>query len=64
MSLFCISNMELWFGPSHRRIYIPAVQLEKDVKPDYLATIDVDPNSPTYSQVWLSAWNSQGGSIE
>ena len=36
---------------SHRqRIYIPAVQMEKDAKPDYLATIDVDPDSPTYSQ--------------
>ena len=43
-----------WEGLVHlfhgQRIYIPAVQMEKDAKPDYLATIDVDPDSPTYGQ--------------
>ena len=32
-------------------MYIPGVQMDKSAKPDYLATVDIDPDSPTYSQV-------------
>lgn len=37
-------------GPREKLVYIPAVQLRKD-KPDYLVTVDVDPDSSTFSQV-------------
>lgn len=43
--------LEAMKGEREKLIYIPAVQMEKNAKPDYLATIDVDPDSPTYSQV-------------
>ncbi|GLV40709.1 uncharacterized protein CBL_13789 [Carabus blaptoides fortunei] len=40
-------------GPREQIIYIICIQPypEKSGKSDYLATVDVDPNSPTYSQV-------------
>eukprot|EP00439_Symbiodinium_sp_Y106_P044587 s1388_g5.t1 len=38
-------------GKVEELLYIPAVQLEKDKKPDYLATIDLNPASKTYGEV-------------
>ncbi|KAE8752997.1 hypothetical protein FOCC_FOCC000343 [Frankliniella occidentalis] len=40
-------------GPKEKILYVPCIQPEgvKATKPDYLATIDVDPKSPTYCQV-------------
>ena len=40
-------------GPREKILYVPCIQPEgtKATKPDYLATIDVDPESPTFSQV-------------
>ncbi|KAF2617685.1 hypothetical protein F2Q68_00040072 [Brassica cretica] len=39
-------------GPSEKLIYVTAVYTGTGrEKPDYLATVDVDPNSPTYSTV-------------
>ena len=38
-------------GVVEELLYIPAVQMEKGLKPDYLATVDVNPNSPSYCQV-------------
>jgi methanethiol oxidase len=40
-------------GPRERLLYTTCIR--RNVvpgKPDYLATVDVDPESPTYSQVW------------
>lgn len=37
-------------GPRERLLYVVCVQPDQ-TKEDYLATVDVDPNSPTYSQV-------------
>nr|ACZ65578.1 selenium-binding protein [Haliotis discus hannai] len=37
-------------GPRERLVYIPCIVPEKD-RPDYLSTVDVDPESPTYCQV-------------
>lgn len=47
------SPLEAMKGPREQIIYIICVQPypEKSGKSDYLATVDVDPNSPTYSQV-------------
>lgn len=39
-------------GPREEIVYLPCIYRNTDiVKPDYLATVDVDPKSPTYSQV-------------
>lgn len=40
-------------GPREKLLYIPCIQTEpeKTQKPDYLATIDADPESPTFCQV-------------
>ena len=40
-------------GPREKLVYVPCIQplAEEKKLPDYLATIDVDPSSPTYSQV-------------
>ncbi len=38
------------YGPREKLIYVPALP-EGSNHADYLATIDVDPQSPTYSQV-------------
>ncbi|XP_075224689.1 methanethiol oxidase [Lycorma delicatula] len=40
----------LKYGPREKILYTICIQTELS-KPDYLATIDVDPESPTYSQV-------------
>ncbi len=37
-------------GPREKLAYIPAVQPRED-KPNYLMTVDLDPDSKTYSQV-------------
>ena len=43
-------------GPENREkiVYIPAVQPKGD-KPDYLMTVDVDPDSDSFSQVRSAA---------
>lgn len=40
-------------GPREKLLYTVCVRnnLQENKKPDYLATVDVDPDSPTYSQV-------------
>ena len=39
-------------APPETVAYVPAIYVGTKVnKPDYLATVDVDPKSPTYSQV-------------
>ena len=39
-------------APPETLAYVPAIYVGTDVKkPDYLATVDVDPNSDTFSQV-------------
>uniref|UniRef100_A0A7S0RZN5 Methanethiol oxidase n=1 Tax=Chlamydomonas leiostraca TaxID=1034604 RepID=A0A7S0RZN5_9CHLO len=44
------SPQEAIKGPRETIVYVPAVVPDHS-RPDYLATVDVDPNSPTYSQV-------------
>merc|ERR1711874_618897 len=39
-----------YLAPKERILYIPCIIPDKD-RPDYLATVDVDPDSPTYSTV-------------
>ncbi len=36
-------------GKRETLIYLPAIVADRS-RPDYLATVDVDPESPTYSQ--------------
>ncbi|RYR63722.1 hypothetical protein Ahy_A04g021488 isoform B [Arachis hypogaea] len=44
--------LEAMSGPRETLIYVTAVYTGTGVqKPDYLATVDIDPNSPTYSKV-------------
>lgn len=38
-------------GPREKLIYVPCIRVDTKSEPDYLATIDVDPDSATYSQV-------------
>ena len=39
-------------GPREKLVYLPCIQGNPGVdKPDYLATVDVDPQSPSYSKV-------------
>lgn len=39
-------------GPREQIVYLPCIYNNTPIKkPDYLCTVDVDPNSPTYSQV-------------
>ena len=39
-------------GPKEQIVYLPCIRTSPGVdKPDYLATVDVDPRSPTYSKV-------------
>jgi hypothetical protein len=40
-------------GPREKLLYIPCIQplAQETHRPDYLATVDVDPESPTYSKV-------------
>ena len=48
-------------GPREQIVYLPCIRNNTGVdKPDYLATVDVNPRSPTYSQVSLryrSIWH-------
>lgn len=37
-------------GPKEKLIYVPAIVADAS-RPDYLATVDVDRSSKTYSQV-------------
>ena len=37
------------YGKREKIVYLPCIVPDKD-RPDYLATVDVDPESPTYSQ--------------
>ena len=37
-------------GPRETLAYVPAIIPEGD-RPDYLCTVDLDPDSPTYSKV-------------
>ena len=37
-------------GKREKIVYLPCIIPDKS-RPDYLATVDVDPDSPTYSQV-------------
>jgi len=37
-------------GPREQILYIPCIQVDK-TKPDYLATVDVDPDSKDFCQV-------------
>lgn len=39
-------------GPREKILYTVCVQTDSN-KPDYLATVDADPESPTYSQVYI-----------
>ena len=39
------------YGKREKIVYLPCIIPDKS-RPDYLATVDVDPDSPTYSQVW------------
>ena len=41
------------YGKREKIVYLPCIVPGKD-RPDYLATVDVDPESPTYSQVSFS----------
>ena len=39
-------------GPREKLLYLPCIRTNTGVeKPDYLATVDADPNSSTYSKV-------------
>lgn len=39
-------------GPREKIVYLPCIYRNTGtLKPDYLATVDVEPGSPTYSQV-------------
>lgn len=48
-------NGDLVFeGPREEIVYLPCIYRNTGIqKPDYLATVDVDPKSPTYCQVLL-----------
>ena len=37
-------------GPCEKLAYVPTIIPEGD-RPDYLCTVDLDPDSPTYSKV-------------
>ena len=41
-----------YFAPREKLLYIPCIIPDKS-RPDYLSTVDVDPDSPTYQQVSL-----------
>ena len=46
-------------GPREKIVYVPCIYRNTGIqKPDYLATVDVDPDSPTYSKVRTSNFNS------
>ena len=46
------SPLDAMKGPREHIVYLPCIRTSPGVdKPDYLATVDVDPRSPTYSKV-------------
>ncbi|NP_001087138.1 methanethiol oxidase [Xenopus laevis] len=46
------SPLDAMKGPREEIVYLPCIYRSTGInKPDYLATVDVDPKSPTYSQV-------------
>ena len=46
------SPLDAMKGPREQIVYLPCIRTSPGVdKPDYLATVDVDPRSPTYSKV-------------
>ncbi|KAF6731920.1 Selenium-binding protein 1-B [Oryzias melastigma] len=48
--LMCVTTQ----GPREEIVYLPCIYRSTGIqKPDYLATVDVDPKSPTYCQVDL-----------
>ena len=49
-SSIIISRDAFNYGAREKIVYLPCIIPDKD-RPDYLATVDVDPDSPTYSQV-------------
>lgn len=50
------SPLDAMKGPREQIVYLPCIRTSPGVdKPDYLATVDVDPRSPTYSKV---GWES------
>ena len=46
----CYSRAAFTTSPQEKIVYLPCIIPDKD-RPDYLATVDVDPESPTYSTV-------------
>ena len=49
-------------GPREKLLYLPCIRSNTEVeKPDYLATVDVDPDSPSYSQVGNTNTKQEGG---
>ena len=42
-------------GDREKLIYVPCIIPDQESRPDYLATVDVDPESATYSQVGAHA---------
>uniref|UniRef100_A0AAQ5YD12 Methanethiol oxidase n=1 Tax=Amphiprion ocellaris TaxID=80972 RepID=A0AAQ5YD12_AMPOC len=52
MAQFHLVSFFLVVGPREEIVYLPCIYRSTEIlKPDYLATVDVDPKSPTYSQV-------------
>ena len=46
------SPMAAMQGPREKLLYLPAIYTGSDIKkPDYLATVDVDPQSPNFCKV-------------
>ena len=44
--------LEAMKGPREKLLYLPCIRTNTEIeKPDYLVTVDADPDSPTYSQV-------------
>uniref|UniRef100_A0A8C4Z4A2 Methanethiol oxidase n=2 Tax=Gadus morhua TaxID=8049 RepID=A0A8C4Z4A2_GADMO len=53
MFLLCVPTpLDAMKGPREQIVYLPCIYRNTEfMKPDYLATVDVDPKSPTYCQV-------------
>ena len=49
--------MDAMKGPKEKILYIPCIKPQAS-SPDYLATVDIDPKSPTYLQVMEYSFNS------
>lgn len=62
-------------GPREKLLYLPCIHSNTGIaKPDYLATVDVDPESSSYGQVSSKArgegevateraWGREGGEV-